>query len=109
MGGQTPEQQPLRGSVADAGGAPQGMACGGTKRIEGRNREKGGGRPGGHTGGGRKMGKGCGTSADSVGGVPGSKRLQWSGVERGGGLTPSGGDLKQVQNVVIFKSKRDRV
>ena len=30
-------------------------------------------------------------------GIPGSKRLQWSGVERGGGLTPSGGDLKQVQ------------
>ena len=28
---------------------------------------------------------------------------------RGGGLTPSGGDLKQVQNTVIFKSKRDRV
>ena len=34
---------------------------------------------------------------------------EWSGVEQGGGLTPSGGDLKQVQNVVVFKSKRDRV
>ena len=43
------------------------------------------------------------------GGVPGSKRLQWIGGEQGGGLTPLGGDIKQVQNVVIFKSKRDRV
>ena len=31
------------------------------------------------------------------GGIHGSKRLQWSGVEWGGGLTPAGGDLKQVQ------------
>ena len=28
------------------------------------------------------------------GGVPGSKRLQWSGVERGGGLTYRAGTLK---------------
>ena len=36
------------------------------------------------------------------GGVPGRKRLQWSGVDRGRGLTPSGRYLKQVQNVVVF-------
>ena len=43
MGGQTPAQQPLRGGVAIAGGAPQGMACGGTERREGGNHGQGGG------------------------------------------------------------------
>ena len=30
-------------------------------------------------------------------GASGSSGAEWSGVERGGGLTPSGSDLKQVQ------------
>ena len=62
MGGQTPAQQPRRGAVADAGGAPQGMACGGTERGEGRNRGHGGGKTGGHTGGCGKLGEGRGVS-----------------------------------------------
>ena len=38
----------------------------GTERREGRNCVQGGGRPGGHTGGGVKLGEGRGTSADGV-------------------------------------------
>ena len=38
--------------VADAGGAPQGMASGGKERRDGRDRGHGGGRPGEHKGGG---------------------------------------------------------
>ena len=53
MGGQTPAQQPLQGAVADAGRAPQGMACGGTESIEGRNCRQVGGSQGGHIGGER--------------------------------------------------------
>ena len=59
-------KKPLRGGVADAGGAPQGMACGGTERREGINHVQGGGRPVGHTGGCRKLGEGRGTSVDGV-------------------------------------------
>ena len=53
MGGQTPAQQTLRGDVANAGGAPQGMASGGKERRYGRARVHRGGRTGEHKGGGR--------------------------------------------------------
>ena len=43
------------------------------------------------------------------GGVPGSKRLQWSGVERGGGLTSRAGTLKRMTKVVTLNLLRDRV
>ena len=69
----------------------------GGQRKGNRNRRSGGagvdklglGVRGRHTGWDRKRHGG--------GGIPGSKRNYWSGVERGRGLTPSDGDLKQVQ------------
>ena len=41
-------------------------------------------------------GTACGTGEEASLGSSGSSGAEWSGVERGGGLTPSGGDLKQV-------------
>ena len=35
------------------------------------------------------------------GGVPGSQRIQWSGVEQGGGLTKQAGTIKH-DNVVLL-------
>ena len=58
------------------------------------------GAQGRHTGGERVRHQG--------GGVPGIKRLQWSRVERGGGLTHQAGTYSN-NNVLFLKSKRDRV
>ena len=92
-------------------GGSKTAGCTGPKAVVGADgdRLEGGQRKGGSKGrSGRAGVDGLGLGArvrhtgwDSErhrgGGVPGSKRLQWSGVDRGGGLTPSGGDLKQVQ------------
>ena len=92
---------PVRGGSKTAGcTGPKAVVGADGNRLEG-GQVKGGsnrradidglglGVRGRHTGWDRKRhGRGC---------VPGCKRLQWSGVEWGGGLTPPGGDLKQVQ------------
>ena len=46
-----------------------------------------------------------GTGKEASLGASGSSGAEWIGVERGGGLTPLtplGGDLRRVQNVVTF-------
>ena len=43
------------------------------------------------------------------GGVPGSQRLQWRGVERGGRLTYQAGTLKSMTKVVTLNILRDRL
>ena len=43
------------------------------------------------------------------GGVPGSQRLQWSGVEWVGGFTHRAGTLKSMTTVVTLNLLRDRV
>ena len=81
----------MRGGSETAGcTGPKEMLGADRYQFEGGRRQSGGGGRAGvdgirlgaqirHTGGDRERHQG--------GGVPGSKRLQWSGVEQGGGLT----------------------
>ena len=90
MGGQTPAQQPLRGAVADAGGAPQGIASGGKEGRDGRDRGHGGERPGEHKGGGIKLGEVRGPRPESV-----------QGRRPSGGSTCAATRPETVEDVVV--------
>ena len=100
--------------AADSGtlrGGSKTDGCTGTKAVVGTDGDllKGGqgkGGSNGRSGGAGVDGLGLGVRGRHTewdherhggGGVPGSKRFQWSGVEWGGVLNPSGGDLNQVQ------------
>ena len=84
MGGQTPTQKPLRGGVADAGGAHQGMARGGQESREGKYRGHGECRPGGPIGGGRKLDEVRGPRPVGVQG----RRPSWGSDLAGGSTDP---------------------
>ena len=83
----------LEGGQGKGGSKGRRIGGGGGSRVEGI----GLGARGRHTGGDRMRHQG--------GGVPGSKRLQWSGVERSGAewrINSSGGNIKQEQRSIFL-------
>ena len=100
----TDDSGPVRGGSKAAGGTgPKAMVGADRDRLEGGQGKVGSnGRSGEANVDGLRLGArgrhtGWVRERHQGGGFPGSKRIQWSRVERGGGLTPLGRDLQQVQ------------